>query len=98
MADITITLETTPEGGRYVGRVDGNPAEAELTYRRAAEGLVIANHTFAPPAMRGTGIALALVERIVADARAQGFKIRPTCSYVVTQAKRHPEWADVMLE
>lgn len=98
MTDITITLEQNPEGGRYVGRVDGNAAEAELTYRRASEGLVVANHTYAPPAMRGTGIAFSLVQRLVADARAQGFKIKPTCSYVVTQAKRHPEWADVMLE
>ena len=97
MTDITITLETNPEGGRYVGRVDGNPAEAELTYIRAGDGVVVANHTYAPPAMRGTGIALALVERLVADARAQGFKIKPTCTYVVAQAKRHPEWGDVVL-
>ena len=96
MPDITITLETSPDGGRYVGRVAGNPAEAELTYRRAGADLVIANHTFAPPEMRGTGIAQALVERLVADARAQGFKIKPTCTYVVAQAKRHPEWGDVM--
>ena len=96
MPDITITLETSPDGGRYVGRVAGVPAEAELTYRRAGADLVIANHTFAPPEMRGTGIAQALVERLVADARAQGFKIKPTCTYVVAQAKRHPEWGDVM--
>ena len=96
MADITITLESSSEGGRYVGRVTGNPAEAELTFRRAGADLVVANHTFAPPEMRGTGIAFAMVERLVADARSQGFKIKPTCTYVIAQSKRHPEWADVM--
>ncbi len=46
--------------------------------------------------MRGTGVALALVKQLIADARTQGFKILPTCSYIAVQAKRHPEWADVI--
>ena len=46
--------------------------------------------------LRGTGVAKALVNRLVADARSEGFTIVPVCSFVVAQYKRHPEWSDVM--
>jgi predicted GNAT family acetyltransferase len=48
--------------------------------------------------MRGTGVALALVEHMTADARASQFKIIPICPYVRAQYKKHPEWHDVMTE
>lgn len=96
MPAIAITRSETGGNGRYAATIEGSAGEAELTYRRRAPNLVVANHTFAPPSMRGTGVARALVERLVADARAEGFTIVPTCSYVAAEAKRHPEWADVM--
>jgi predicted GNAT family acetyltransferase len=46
--------------------------------------------------MRGQGVAQVLVEALVADARAQGFKIVPQCSYVAALFRRHPEWADLL--
>ncbi len=97
MAEISITLAEDAAGGRYAGRVSGIDGEAELTYRRSGPDRVIAGHTYAPPVMRGTGVAKAMVERLVADARKSGFKIVPACSYVQDQAGRHPEWADVVL-
>ena len=51
-------------------------------YRRAAR-------------LEGRGIAAKLVNHAIADAREQGFKITPVCSYVVAQFRRHPEWADL---
>ena len=39
----------------------------------------------------------AQVERMVADARADGFKIIPSCPFVAAMAKRHKDWADVMV-
>ncbi len=96
MADIEIKRELTPTKGRYVGRIEGIEGEAELTFSRAGDTLVIADHTFAPDSMRGKGAAMALVHRLIADARAEGFKIVPLCPYVKAQYLRHPEWADVM--
>ncbi len=96
MSEIAIELQPTTRGGRYAARIAGVAGEAELTYTRRSETLVSADHTEAPPAMRGTGVALALVERLVADARAHGFKIKPVCTYVRAQAQKHPEWADVI--
>ena len=46
--------------------------------------------------MRGGGVAQLLVEALVADAREQGFRIVPQCSYVAAQFRRHPEWADLL--
>jgi uncharacterized protein len=96
VTNLTISREMTPTKGRYVGRVDGIAEEAELTLSRASATLVIADHTFAPDSMRGMGVAKALVEQLIADARAEGFKIIPLCPYVKAQYQRHPEWADVM--
>lgn len=95
MADVTVTRELTASKGRYVGRIAGVEGEAELTFSRANPQLVIADHTGAPDSMRGMGAAKALVERLVADARAEGFKIVPLCPFVKAQFERHPDWSDL---
>ena len=56
---------------------------------------MIADHTLTPVALRGQGIATALVEHMVADARREGFKIRPTCPFVVALFDHRPEWSDL---
>ncbi len=95
MADVAITQEDGPTRGRYVGRVAGVDAEAELTYSRSSPKLIIADHTGVPDAFRGQGVGLKLVERMIADAREQGFKIFALCPYVKAQWQKHPEWNDV---
>jgi predicted GNAT family acetyltransferase len=92
-----IEKSTTGNAGRYVARLDGVEGEAELVFTIDGPGRITADHTEAPASMRGTGAASALVEHMVADARASGFKIVPYCSYVVAQAKKHPEWRDVIV-
>ena len=69
-------------------------AEAELTYSILSPHTRIADHTGVPDALRGTGAGLAPVERLVADARAEGWKIVPLCPFVNRQQARHPDWAD----
>jgi uncharacterized protein len=93
MAGVTISREGDAARGRYVGRVQGNADEAELTFTRPEPGVLLAIHTGVPESMRGTGAGKALVERLVADARAEGFKIRIRCPFVKAQFERHPEWA-----
>lgn len=91
--DLEITREVSGSKGRYLIQRDGE--EAELTFSIADPSLVIADHTGVPDSFRGTGAGRALVERLVADARAEGFKIVPLCPFVNAQRARHPEWADV---
>ena len=95
MAEVTITREDTDaRHGRYVARIAGIDAEAELTFTRHGPDRVSADHTGAPEALRGTGAAAALVDAMVADARKSGFRIVPRCSYVAARFAQHPEWAD----
>jgi predicted GNAT family acetyltransferase len=96
-AEVEIAREDNERGGRYTARLAGFAGEGELTYRRSAPDVVVANHTGVPSSMQGQGVAAKLVERLVADARAEGFRIVPACSYVAAQRKRHPEWADLFV-
>lgn len=70
-------------------------ATAFATYRRAGEVLTIP-HVEAPPVLRGKGTAARLMDGIAALARAQGFKIVPTCPYAIAWFRRHPEAKDVL--
>ena len=96
--NVTIEREDGAQGGRYVARIEGVAEEGELTWRRGAPGVVVAQHTGVPASLQGNGIAALLVQRLVADARAEGFRIVPACSYVAAQRKRHPEWADAFTD
>ena len=70
--------------------------EAELTYSRMSPHSIIADHTGVPEALKGKGVGKALVEFLIADARATQTKIVPLCPFVKAQYQRHPEWSDVI--
>jgi len=99
MTHIAITREDEPGGGRYVAVVDG--LESELTYTRVTRHgikLIVADHTGVPRALAGRGIGLALVARAVDDARAEGAKIAPHCSFVRVHMQRNRDWRDLVAE
>ncbi len=92
--DFIVLREDGATRGRYLIHLAPG-YEAEMTFRKGADGTITIDHTGVPPAYEGRGIAARLVNKAVADAREQGFKIVPVCSYVVAQFRRHPEWADL---
>ncbi len=94
-ANITITHSESDTRGRYVARVEGYDATGELTYSRLSPEKIIADHTGVDDSLRGMGVGVALVEKMVADARDEGFKVVPLCPFVRAQVARHPEWSDV---
>ncbi len=94
---VHIDKEDTGSGGRYVARVDGRDGTAQLAFTRRGPKLISADHTEAPVSLQGTGVARALVEHLIADARATDFKIVPVCPYVVGELTKHPEWRDVTM-
>jgi phospholipase/carboxylesterase len=90
-----IQIEDTGSKGRYFLRGPAG-AEAEMTFSKAGDQMIIIDHTEVPDAFRGQGAGLRLVTRAVEDARAAGKKIIPLCPFANAQFKRHPEWADVL--
>lgn len=73
---------------RFEARAEGQLSIAE--YRQRGSVLVM-HHTLVPPALRGHGVAAALVEQAFRHAREHGLKIDPVCSYVARYMARHPE-------
>lgn len=92
-----ITISRHDDAGRYVARIAGIDAEAELTFTSPRPGVVSADHTGVPGPMAGRGVARALLDALLEDARKSGFRILPACSFVAKQAERHPEWADLFI-
>lgn len=93
--EVAITREDTATGGRYVARIPGKP-EAEMTFSKAGEKILIIDHTGVPEALGGMGVGKALVEYMVHDVRARGLKIIPLCPFTNATLRKHPEWQDVL--
>lgn len=94
---IETVLEDGETGGRYVYRgANGTGPEAEMTFSKAGERIIIIDHTDVPELYKGQGIGQGLVERAVADARAAGKTIVPLCPFAAAMFRKHPDWADVL--
>jgi hypothetical protein len=91
---IEITHEGNEARGEYRASVQGSSAVGRLTWKAMGPARV-ADHTLVPPEIGGRGVAAALVEALIADAKSEGFTIVPQCSYVEAQFRRHPEWAEL---
>ena len=94
MSEIEITRHGTKQAGEYHAHVPGAAAIGRLTWVQHGQ-VRAAEHTLVPPEIGGRGIAALLVDALIADARADGFRIDPVCSYVAAQFKRHRDWADL---
>jgi predicted GNAT family acetyltransferase len=57
-------------------------------YRRD-DGVLFIDHVEAPPSLRGTGAAGALMQAIVEQARAEKRTIVPVCGYAAAWLRRH---------
>lgn len=94
METVTITAHEKGESGEYRAHVAGSDVIGRLTWTMR-DGARVAEHTLVPKEIGGRGVAGKLVEALIADARAKGFRIVPECSYVVAAFEKHPEWADL---
>jgi uncharacterized protein len=85
------------EASRFEARPDG--LLAICGYRRVP-GLVsdtlVLHHTEVPPQLQGRGVAGELVQGALDWVRANGLRVRPTCSYVAAYMRRHPESHDLL--
>lgn len=94
MDQVSITRHGNDQRGEYHAHVPGETAIGRLTWIMR-DGVRVADHTLVPAEIGRRGVALKLVEALIADAREQHFRIEPECSYVAAQFRRHPEWASL---
>lgn len=91
MTDLHIHHDTN--AGRFTTEVDGHRCEADYQLHNGVMHLV---HTAVPRVLQGRGIAGVLVDAALAEARAQGWRVRPVCSYVRAHMRRHPDTHDLL--
>ncbi|HEV8150010.1 MAG TPA: GNAT family N-acetyltransferase [Gemmatimonadales bacterium] len=70
--------------------------EGKLLYEVRAPAVLDLHYTEVPSALRGQGIAGALVEAACEYARARELRLIPSCSYVAWWFSQHPEQRDLL--
>jgi len=90
---LTVTHE--PDEHRFLIRLPGG--DGELLYSPAGPELLDLYHAEVAPALRGRGIAGALVQAACDYARAGGMRLMPSCPYVAAWFRRHPEQQDLLI-
>jgi predicted GNAT family acetyltransferase len=97
LADDELTVTHLPDEGRYELRLDGVPV-GELVYRSRSESVVAFVHTEVDPTTRRRGLGSALVAAALDDARQRGLHVLPVCPFVDAYVRRHPEYADLVVD
>jgi len=69
--------------------------EAHLDYERIDSQTVDYAHTFVSEELRGRGLAGHLVQQSLEHARDQGWRVIPSCPFVASYLKDHPEYQDL---
>jgi hypothetical protein len=62
------------------------------TFPFIKEGVVVVDHTYVDPSLRGQGIASELMHEVSRYAKEKGYKVVATCPYAVVWYKKHQEY------
>jgi uncharacterized protein len=89
-----LTIRHEPAARRFMADVEG--ATAFISYRAAPGPVLDFNHTYVPPAARGSGIASQLAAHALTFARNGGYRVVPSCPFVAAYIDRHPEYRDLL--
>ncbi|HET7181393.1 MAG TPA: GNAT family N-acetyltransferase [Candidatus Limnocylindrales bacterium] len=89
-----LEIVDVPDERRYEARLEGKLV-GWVDYGRVRDRFV-AVHTEVKPEFGGRGIGKALVRRVIADARAGGYRITPRCPLFAAHFERNPADQDVL--
>ena len=79
----------------YVKRNEQGEVIAEITFQPTADpAIVIADHTYVSPVLRGQGVAEKLLDHLVSEMAKESKKIKAQCSYVVAKCEKEAEKYD----
>jgi uncharacterized protein len=71
---------------------------AFLAYFENPEGVLLLNHTYVSPVLRGQNIASKLVEAAVAYAKKHHLKLVPVCPYIVKWFEKNAGEKDLLFQ
>lgn len=79
----------------YVGESE-DQFDAEITYHDSDGNILVVDHTFVDPSLRGQGTARKLVDTVIDKARNEGKVIDPVCPYVKDVMDKDQSTHDVL--
>ena len=91
---MNVDVEHRPDERRFLAVVEGR--ESYLTYARVGEDTLDFRHTWVDRALRGRGVGERIVLTALEHARDEGFRVIPSCWYVDTVVRRHPEYRPLL--
>jgi predicted GNAT family acetyltransferase len=91
---MTPVIRHDPEARRFV--TPTGDETAYLTYRELDGRILDLDHTFVPKRFRGSGIASQLTAAALHFARDGGYRVIPSCPFVLGYIARHPEHRDLL--
>ena len=91
-----IKVEHLPEKHMFYAIVDGK--ESMMQYRILNATTWDYAHTFVPGALRGRGIASAIIKFALDYAREHHIKVKPNCPKVQSYLEQHHEYDDMLVE
>ena len=84
-------IRDNEEARRYELTVDGETAV--VIYNPVTGGRLI-TETLVPIPLEGRGVASRMARHVLADLKAKGLLVLPTCPFFSGYLKKHPEYAD----
>ena len=95
MANFTIHFEEDEKKGRvYIG--DQKAPDAEMTFSKAGDKLLIIDHTEVNDSVRGKGAGRLLLFHLVEVVRARNIKIIPLCPFAKSVFSKEESIRDVL--
>jgi predicted GNAT family acetyltransferase len=89
-----MNVEHLPEQHRF--QIQLPEGSAVLDYRMHEPQVMELTHTFVPSTARGKGLAAMLVQGGLDYARANNFRVIPSCWYAEKFLSAHPEYQDLL--
>lgn len=83
------------ERRRFETVVEGETAVLDYALER---NTMIILHVVVPDAIGGRGIGGALTQAAFESARVDGLRVAPQCPFAESYARKHPEYADLVVD
>ncbi len=81
----------------YVNDSEGKMI-VNATFPFIDKGIVVIDHTYVDPSLRGQGIASQLMHEVYKHTKKLGYKVVATCPYAVVWFKKHKDLNDIIDE